>query len=272
MDIKDIESKARRIRGDILRMLYISQSGHPGGSLSCVEILLSLYYEVANVDATNPAMEDRDRIVLSKGHACPALYAVLADKGYFPRRDLWKLRQIDSHLQGHPDSTKTPGVDANTGSLGHGVSVAMGMALAARHKQKNYRIYAIIGDGETQEGLVWEAAMAASHYNLDNFTVIIDHNRLQIDGTNDEVMSIGNIMDKFGSFGFNCLQVEGHNVKVITQALLAPFKGKPKFICCETFKGHGVSFMEDRFDWHGKAPSEIEYLDAVKELGVEVND
>jgi transketolase len=272
MDDKDLALKARKIRGDILHMLYLSQSGHPGGSLSCVEILLALYYRVAKVNPNDPLMENRDRIVLSKGHACPALYAVLADKGYFPRNDLWTLRQIGSHLQGHPDSTKTPGVDVNTGSLGQGVSVAMGIALAARHKQADYRVYAIIGDGEAQEGLVWEAAMAAAHYRLDNFTVIMDHNRLQIDGTNDEVMSIGDIMAKFNAFGFDCAQVDGHDIKAISQALTAPFKGKPKFVCCETSKGRGVSFMENQFGWHGKAPSETEYLDALKELEVDVID
>jgi transketolase len=161
MNTEVLTEKARHIRGDIVKMLYTAQSGHPGGSLSCVEILLSLYYRVANVDAQNPKMENRDRIVLSKGHACPALYAVLADKGYFPRSDLWRLRQIDSHLQGHPDNTKTPGVDVNTGSLGQGMSVAMGIAIAARHQKAQYRVFTIIGDGETQEGLIWEAAMAA---------------------------------------------------------------------------------------------------------------
>jgi transketolase len=272
MDNQTLAQKAKDIRGDIIRMLYKSQSGHPGGSLSCVEILLALYYKVANIDPQNPKMEDRDRIVLSKGHACPALYAVLADKGFFPKEDLWTLRQINSHLQGHPDSRKTPGVDVNTGSLGQGISVAMGIAVAAKHLKKNYRVFAIIGDGEAQEGLVWEAAMAAAHYKLDNFIVILDHNRLQIDGSNDEVMSIGDIVKKFDAFGFDCQKVDGHDIGAITQALNRQVKDKPKFICCETFKGRGISFMEDQFGWHGKAPSEMEYLDAMKELGVNVND
>ncbi len=273
MENINVTEKARRIRGDILRMLYTSQSGHPGGSLSCVEILISLYYQVANVDPKNPKMENRDRIVLSKGHACPALYAVLADKGYFPREDLWTLRQIDSHLQGHPDSTKTPGVDVNTGSLGQGVSIATGIAIAAKHLKADYKVYAIIGDGESQEGLVWEAAMAAAHYKLDNLTVILDHNRLQIDGSNEEVMDIGDIMKKYEAFGFECMKVNGHEIDTITAALKKPVgSGKPKFVCCDTFKGRGVSFMEDQFGWHGKAPSEIEYLDAMKELGVDTND
>ena len=216
-------------------------------------------------------MEDRDRIVLSKGHGCPALYAVLADKGFFPREDLWTLRQIGSHLQGHPDMRKTPGVDVNTGSLGQGVSIAMGLALAAKHKKASYKVYAIMGDGEAQEGLVWEAAMAAAHYKLDNFTVLLDHNGLQIDGSNDQVMSLGDIMAKFSAFGFECFKVDGHDINAITEALQSPVSGKPKFVCCETVKGKGVSFMENNFGWHGKAPSNEEYTAAMRELGVTVN-
>lgn len=265
------EEKAKQLRADIIKMLYTCQSGHPGGSLSCVEMLMSLYYGVANVDAKNPKDENRDRIVLSKGHACPALYAILADKGYFPREDLWTLRQIHSHLQGHPDCNKTPGVDVNTGSLGQGVAIAMGLALAAKYKKADYKVYAITGDGETQEGLVWESAMAAANYKLDNFTVMLDHNGLQIDGSNDDVMSLGDVMAKYKAFGFECFKVDGHDIEAITKALNAPVSGKPKFICCETHKGHGVSFMEDNFGWHGKAPSKEEYEKAMKELGVSVN-
>jgi transketolase len=271
MNSENLDEKARHLRADILRMLYTCQSGHPGGSLSCVEILMALYYKVARVDPANPRWEDRDRIVLSKGHACPALYAVLADKGFFPREDLWTLRQIDSRLQGHPDMRKTPGVDVNTGSLGQGVSIAMGLALAAKHKKASYKVYAVIGDGESQEGLVWEAAMAAAHYKLDNFTVILDHNGLQIDGSNDQVMSLGDIMAKFRAFGFECFRVDGHNIDAIGKALREPVAGKPKFLCCETVKGKGVSFMENNFAWHGKAPSKEEYVAAMKELGVAVN-
>ncbi len=271
MSNDNLSEKAKQLRSDILKMLYTSQSGHPGGSLSCVEILMSLYYRVARIDPKNPKMENRDRIVLSKGHACPALYAVLADKGYFPREDLWSLRQIHSHLQGHPDMMKTPGVDVNTGSLGQGVSVAMGLALAAKYKKADYKIYAIIGDGEMQEGLVWEAAMAAAHYKLDNFVVMLDHNGLQIDGSNDDVMSIGDPVEKFKSFGFECFKVDGHDIDAITKALEAPVSGKPKFICCETVKGKGVSFMENIYGWHGRAPVENEYNAALKELGVNIN-
>ena len=271
MSNENLSEKAKQIRGDILKMLYTCQSGHPGGSLSCVEMLMALYYRAANVDPSNPRDENRDRIVLSKGHACPALYAILADKGYFPREDLWSLRQVGSHLQGHPDSNKTPGVDVNTGSLGQGVSIAGGLALAAKYKKANYKVYAICGDGEMQEGLVWEAAMAAAHYKLDNLVVMLDHNGLQIDGSNDDVMSLGDVMAKYEAFGFTCYKVDGHNIDEIVDALNAPSDGKPKFICCETVKGKGVSFMENVYGWHGKAPNEEEYTRAIKELGVTIN-
>lgn len=271
MSSETLQAKAKQIRADIIEMLYTCQSGHPGGSLSCVEMLMALYYRVANVDSSNPTMEDRDRIVLSKGHGCPTLYAILADRGYFPREDLWTLRQINSHLQGHPDMTKTLGVDVSTGSLGQGMSVAMGLALAAKHKKADYNVYAIIGDGESQEGLVWEAAMAAAHYKLDNFTVMLDHNGLQIDGSNDQVMGIGDIVAKFEAFGFECFRTNGHDIDAITEALKAPVIGKPKFICCETVKGKGISFMENNFRWHGKALNKDEYTTALRELGITVN-
>ncbi len=270
MDNISLEAKARSIRADVVRMVHLAKSGHPGGSLSCVDILVALYYKKANVDPKNPKWEDRDRIILSKGHSCPALYAVLADKGYIDKNLLWTLRKTNSTLQGHPDMKKTPGVDLNTGSLGQGVSVAMGMALGAKHQNKNYKVYAIIGDGESQEGITWEAAMAAAHYKLDNFTVILDHNGLQIDGPNNEVMSIGNMVEKYKAFGFETYKVDGHNIDEICKALDAPFNGKPKFICCETIKGKGVSFMEGQFGWHGKAPNEEQYKQAMQELGVEL--
>ena len=187
------DKKAKELRAEILKMLFACQSGHPGGSLSCVEMLMALYYEVMKVDPKNPKDPNRDRFVLSKGHACPTLYAILADLGYFPKEDLAGLRQIDSHLQGHPDCCKTPGVDMNTGSLGQGASLALGLAMAAKHAKADYKVYAVLGDGECQEGLVWEAAMAAAHYKLDNLVFMLDHNGLQIDGSNDEVMSLGNI-------------------------------------------------------------------------------
>ena len=271
MDFTSQKEKATALRADIVKMLYLAKSGHPGGSLSCLEILMALYYNTAKIDPQNPTWNERDRIVLSKGHACPALYAVLADKGYFPREDLWTLRKIDSHLQGHPDMTKTPGVDINAGSLGQGVSIAVGLALAAKYKKETHKVYAIVGDGESQEGLVWEAAMSAAHYGLDNFTILYDHNGLQIDGSNDEVMSLGNIMDKFAAFGFTCLQVDGHDIEAIVNAINAPFDGKPKFICCETVKGKGISYMNNNAGWHGKAPGQADYEKAMQELGVEVN-
>jgi len=263
----DLGEKARGLRKDILKMLYLCQSGHPGGSLSCVEILMALYYRTIHVDAKNPAMEDRDRVVLSKGHACPALYAVLADKGFFPREELWSLRQIGSHLQGHPDMRKTPGVDVNTGSLGQGASIAVGLALAAKYKKARYRVYAVVGDGELQEGMIWEAAMSASHYKLDNLTVLLDHNGLQIDGPNDEVMGLGDILAKYAAFGFECFKVDGHDIEAIVRALEAPVSGKPKFICCETVKGKGVSFMENNAGWHGKPMKAEEYKEALGQLG-----
>ncbi len=271
MNAVNLEEKAKEVRGDIVRMVYHAKSGHPGGSLSCVEMLLSLYYRVMNVDPKNPKLENRDRFVLSKGHACPALYAVLANKGYFPREDIVTLRKLDSHLQGHPDSTKTPGVDVNSGSLGQGISIAVGLALAAKHKKADYKVYTIIGDGESQEGMVWEAAMAAAHYKLDNLTVLIDNNGLQIDGKNDEVMSIGDITKKFEAFGFKTFVIEdGHDIDAITSALTEKTEGQPKFICCKTLKGKGVSFMQDSAGWHGKAPNAEECKKALEELGLEI--
>lgn len=262
------EQKTKELRRDILTMIYKAQSGHSGGSLSCVEILTALYYEKMNIDPKNPKWADRDRFVLSKGHCAPALYAVLADKGYFPKEDLDGLRKIYSHLQGHPDCNKTPGVDMNTGSLGQGISIATGMAISAKYTKSDYKVYTLIGDGECQEGMLWEAAMSAAHYKLDNFTVILDHNGLQIDGPNDEVMNIGDPVAKFAAFGFDTYKVDnGHDINAILEALNAPFTpGKPKFICCETHKGQGVSFMRDQVGWHGKAPNTEQYEQAIKEL------
>lgn len=262
------ENKAKELRAEIIKMLFACQSGHPGGSLSCVEMLMTLYYGTMNIDPKNPKKEDRDRFVLSKGHACPTLYAVLADLGYFPKEDLAGLRQIHSHLQGHPDCRKTPGVDMNTGSLGQGISIAMGLALAAKQEKADYKVYTVIGDGECQEGLVWEAAMAAAHYKLDNLVVMLDYNGLQIDGSNEDVMSLGNILNKFNAFGFECFQVDGHNIAEIKEVLDVLVSGKPKFICCNTVKGKGVSFMENQSGWHGRPITEEEFNIAMKELEV----
>lgn len=264
----DENVKLAQLRQDILTMIFRCQSGHPGGSLSCVEILAALYYHVMKIDPQHPEMEDRDRFVMSKGHGCPALYAVLADLGYFPREDLWTLRQIGSHLQGHPDMTKTPGIDVNTGSLGQGASVAMGLALGARQKGASYRVYALLGDGECQEGIVWETAMSAAHYKLDNLVFLLDHNGLQIDGENDAVMSLGDVAAKFQAFGFEVFSVDGHDVAAISAALRQPMSGRPRLIECRTIKGKGVSFMENNFAWHGKAPNQEEYDRAMKELEV----
>lgn len=262
------EKKATELRAEILKMLFACQSGHPGGSLSCVEMLMAVYYDTMNIDPINPKKPDRDRFVLSKGHASPTLYAILADLGYFPKKDLAGLRQIYSHLQGHPDSKKTPGVDMNTGSLGQGISQAMGLALAAKHGKQDYKVYTVIGDGECQEGLVWEAAMAAAHYKLDNLVVMLDLNGLQIDGSNEEVMGIGNITDKFNAFGFECFKVDGHNVAEIKEAINIPVSGKPKFICCNTVKGKGISFMENQSGWHGRPMTKEEFDMAMKEVEV----
>lgn len=260
------EAKAKELRAEILKMLYACQSGHPGGSLSCVEMLMALYYGTMKIDPKNPKMEDRDRFVLSKGHACPTLYAILADLGYFPKEDLKGLRQIDSHLQGHPDCNKTPGVDINTGSLGQGISIAIGLALAAKKAEADYNIYTVIGDGECQEGLVWEAAMSAAHYKLDNLVVMLDYNGLQIDGSNEDVMSLGDITNKFKAFGFECFEVDGHDINKIKEVLDTKVYNKPKFICCNTVKGKGISFMENQSGWHGRPMTEEEFKLAMKEL------
>lgn len=267
-----LQEKAAHLRLDIINMLYEAKSGHPGGSLSCLDTLIALYYNVMNVRPGAPHWEERDRFVLSKGHCAPALYAVLADKGYFDKAELMTLRKLESHLQGHPDMRKTPGVDANTGSLGQGIAIAMGMALAAKHAKKDYHVYTLVGDGECQEGLVWEAAMAAAHYKLDNFTVILDHNGLQIDGKNDDVMSLGDVCAKFKAFGFDVITVDGHDIDAVTAALKAAHTpGCPKFVCCETVKGKGVSFMENNASWHGSTIKTADYEAAKKELEAAIN-
>lgn len=268
MELAMQQEKAKQLRADIIKMLYLCQSGHPGGSLSLVEMLMAIYYNTAHVDPKNPKWEDRDRIVLSKGHGCPAQYAILADLGFFPREDLWTLRKLHSHLQGHPDCNKTPGIDVNTGSLGQGVSVAGGLAMAAKYLHKDYRVYAILGDGEIQEGQVWEAAESAVKYGLDNFVVLLDHNGLQIDGTNDQVMGLGNIAQKFTAFGFHVIEVaDGNDLRQVLDALHQPAeKDVPTCILCHTVKGKGVSFMENQVGWHGKAPNAEQRDQALKEL------
>lgn len=267
MDIASLEKACRAIRRDIINMTADAGSGHPGGSLSAVEIMTALFYEKMNIDPDNPYKEDRDRFVLSKGHGAPCYYAVLGELGYFPKEEFKNFRQLHSILQGHPDVKKCPGVEASTGSLGQGISIAVGMALGAKKlDHSNIKVYTLLGDGELQEGQVWEASMAASNYGLDNLTVIIDHNGLQIDGTNDQVMSLGDLKGKFEAFGFKTFEADGHDLEAIFQALDAEAEGRPKCIIAHTVKGKGVSFMENQVGWHGKAPNEDERQKALKEL------
>lgn len=260
---------ANEIRLNIVETLHASGSGHPGGSLSTADILACLYYKEMNIDPANPDWPARDRFVLSKGHAAPALYSVLAMKGYFPKEDLLTLRKIGSYLQGHPDMKHTPGVDVSTGSLGQGVSAAAGMALSAKLFGDDFRVYTLLGDGEIQEGQVWEAAMFAGSKGLDNLVVLVDNNDLQIDGTLSEVNSPYPIDDKFRAFNFHVIVLEnGHDTAAISAALdeARTVKGKPTCIICKTVKGKGVSFMENQVGWHGKAMSEEQYQQAIQDL------
>ena len=267
-NIQELEKLANNIRIEIINQVYAAQSGHPGGSLSIADIMAVLYFNELNVNPQNPTWEDRDRVVLSKGHCAPALYATLALKGYFNISKLQNLRKIDAILQGHPDMKKVPGVDMTTGSLGQGLSCANGMAISAKLDNKNYRVYAILGDGEIEEGQIWEAAMAAHKYKLDNLCVIVDNNNLQIDGKIEDVMSPYPIDEKFKSFGFEVININGNNVKEILQALekAKTIKEKPTCIIAKTTKGKGVSFMENKAEWHGKAPNEEQYKQAIQEL------
>jgi transketolase len=272
-DIKSLQETARIVRQDIIKMLTESSSGHPGGSLSAVEILTSLYFSEMKNDPENPKCPDRDRFVLSKGHAAPVLYAVLAEKGYFDKKHLSTLRKIDSMLQGHPNMNDTPGVDMSTGSLGQGLSVSNGMALAAKLDGKDYRVFALLGDGELEEGQVWEAAMTSAHYKLDNLTAFIDHNGLQIDGPVEEVMNPEPIADKFRAFGWNVIGIDGHSFEEIFKAIdeAKSVKGKPTMIVARTVKGKGVSFMENSVGWHGTAPNKEQCSQAISELGGAIN-
>ncbi|MEG1284372.1 MAG: transketolase [Romboutsia sp.] len=268
-DHKGLNEITRIIRKDIVSMIHGAKSGHPGGSLSAVEILTALYFDEMNVDSTNPKMEDRDRFVLSKGHAAPVLYATLAHKGYFDKEELKGLRKIGRMLQGHPDMKGTPGVEMSTGSLGQGFSVACGMAMASKLDNAPWNVYALLGDGEVQEGLIWEAAMSAAHYKLDNMIAFLDHNGLQIDGDVTKVMNIGSIVDKFKAFGWNVIEIDGHDFDQIFAALdmAKSTVGKPTMIVAKTVKGKGVSFMENNPGWHGNAPSDSDIEIALQELG-----
>lgn len=271
---KELEKIATKLRMEVVKMLKEAKSGHPGGSLSACEIVTALYFKEMNIDSSRPDWPDRDRFVLSKGHGAPILYAALAEKGYFPKEELMKLRKIDSMLQGHPDMKGTPGVDMSTGSLGQGLAAANGMALAGKLDNKAYRVYALVGDGEVQEGIIWEAAMFAAHYQLDNLTVFLDHNGLQIDGLNKEVMNIEPIDEKFRAFGWHVINIDGHNFEEIFAAIeeAKNTKKKPTIIIAKTVKGKGVSFMENQVGWHGKAPSEEEAVKALEELGGVLDD
>lgn len=267
--IEDLRKKSKEIRRDIIEEVYNASSGHPGGSLSVTDILTVLYFNQMNINPDKPNDENRDRLILSKGHCCPALYATLANRGYFDKELLKSFRKIDGLLQGHPDMKKIPGVDMSSGSLGQGLSAANGMALASKLDKKGFRVYCIVGDGEIEEGQIWEAAMTSSHYKLDNLCVIVDNNNLQIDGKVKDVMNVYPIDEKFKSFGFETINIDGNNIEEIIEALQKAkiTKGKPTAIIAKTIKGKGVSFMEDNVSWHGKAPSEEEYNKAILELG-----
>lgn len=274
MDSREIEmlkERACEIRKDIIRMLEQAGSGHPGGSLSAADIVAALYFKVLRIDPQDPRKPDRDRFILSKGHAAPVLYAALAQRGFFPREELPTLRRLGSRLQGHPDMKKLPGVEMSTGSLGQGLSAASGMALAGRLDKLDYRVYVLLGDGEIQEGQVWEAAMAAAHYKLDNITAFLDHNRMQIDGPIEEVMSPEPVADKWRAFGWDVQVIDGHDMAQILQAVekSSAVRGRPSMIIAETVKGKGVSFMENQAGWHGVAPKPEESERALAELAGE---
>lgn len=266
--IAELQKKAIEIKLDILEEVFSASSGHPGGSMSIAEILTYLYFVEMKVDPKNPKWEDRDRFVLSKGHCAPGLYAALAEKGFFPKEDLKTFRRVDSYLQGHPDMKGVPGVDMSSGSLGLGISTACGMALSGKIYNKDYRVYSILGDGEIAEGQVWEAAMFASHYKLDNLCAFVDFNGLQIDGAITDVMNSTPIDEKFKAFGWNVIVIDGHDFNQIEKAVeeAKATKGQPTMIVCKTTKGNGVSFMENQAGWHGKAPNAEEYEKAVAEL------
>ena len=267
-EIKQLKITACKVRMGIVQGTHAAKSGHPGGSLSAADMFTYLYNKELNVDPANPKCENRDRFVLSKGHTAPGLYATLAHRGFFPVEDLLTLRHIGSHLQGHPNMNMTPGVDMSTGSLGQGISAAAGMALAAKFQGKTNRVYTLLGDGEIQEGQVWEACMAAAHYKLDNLCIVIDNNGLQIDGNIADVMSPYPIVDKLVAFGFDVQAIDGHDFDAIEAAFAhaRTVEGKPSAIVIKSVKGKGVSFMENNAGWHGKAPNDAEYAQAMAEL------
>jgi transketolase len=266
--IIELKKQATVIRKHVIEAVYSAKSGHPGGSLSSADILTVLYFDVMRVDVNNPQWEDRDRFVLSKGHCSPVLYGTLAEKGFFPVEEIKKFRQADSFLEGHPSMRYVPGVDMSTGSLGQGISAAVGMALAGKLDKKDYNVYALLGDGELQEGQVWEALMCAAHYKLDNLTAFLDYNGLQIDGKITDVMSPEPVVDKFKAFGWNVIVIDAHDYNQIEEAINEGknTKGKPTMIVAKSIKGKGVSFMENEADWHGSAPSAEQRDEAIAQL------
>jgi transketolase len=268
--VEELEKTALKIRQWVIKMIYEAGSGHPGGSLSATDILTVLYFHEMKFRPKQPGWEDRDRMVLSKGHAAPAQYAAMSLAGFFPEKELLSLRKLGTKLQGHPSMTRLPGIDISTGSLGQGLSCAIGMALAGKLDKKKYRVHVICGDGEIQEGQIWEAAMSASHYDLDNLVAFVDMNRLQIDGCCQDVMCIDPVAAKFKSFGWYTQEIDGHDLRQIINALqrAKKIKGQPTAIIAKTTKGKGVSFMEDNVGFHGKAPNKDEFKRAMKELGV----
>lgn len=266
--VEGLANIANDIRIEIIEQVYNANSGHPGGSLSCADILAILYFNQMNIDSENPNAKGRDRFVLSKGHCAPALYATLARKGYFDKELLKGFRKVESNLQGHPDMKKVPGVDMSTGSLGQGLSAAVGMAIGSKMEHEGYRVYCLLGDGELEEGQVWEAAMSASKNKLDNLCAIVDYNTLQIDGNVEEVAGLIDIKEKFESFGFNVIEVNGHDIEALIHAFNSAKhqKDMPSVIIARTIKGKGVSFMEGKAEWHGKAPNQEQYEEAINEL------
>lgn len=272
MDIKELEKTAAQVRIGVIKAISAAGSGHPGGSLSAADIVTALYFDEMNIDPKEPKMKGRDKFILSKGHAGPVQYSALALRGYYDPEDMMTLRKIGSKFQGHPDMRKVPGIEMSTGSLGQGFSASVGMALANRLDNDPGRIYVLLGDGELQEGIVWEAAMSAAHYGLDNLTAILDYNGLQIDGRNEDVMTVAPVDDKFRAFGWNVIEINGHDFNEIKEAFKAArgCKGKPTAIIAHTVKGKGVSFMENEAGWHGKAPDAEQTKQAVAELGGEI--
>ena len=267
-DVERLEEQAVQLRRDIVEMIHAAKAGHPGGSLSAVDMITALYFHVMRIDPQNPRWEDRDRFVLSKGHACPALYAALARRGFFDLKHLTTLRQYHSILQGHPDMNKTPGIDISSGSLGNGLAIGVGMAMSGRLHHQDYMTYVMLGDGEVQEGMVWEAAMAAHHHDLGNLVAIVDCNGVQINGWVNEIMTVEPLADKWRAFGWNVVEVNGHNMKdLLTVLHTAKAMRHPTVILMRTVKGRGVSFMEDDCKWHGNSPSDEELVQAILEIG-----